>query len=317
MKVVYQWMKIHFIKMCSPLLVVVLFILNACNPAQLTPGGQRTDNVVNADGSLDNKAYIYSDNPIILSKNPNFGPSVDMARFINKRSPQVVTSNNQLTGNCLLTYDAFTTNSLADCIISKGSKDSTTGVTARKSDRTYIFSPNSSEFYESNTLYHLMKGTNTFFDKLSFAYNQLHFSPGNSGKPKSIPSYLQTSNHFWFKAIDLSTSAQLFKSSYLTSYALCNKDKNASFSPAGPELCFGYHSSFPGVYFAQDPSVIYHELGHALVSVMMNLRNGTAAATSHQFRSNLGSYGYEESGAMNEGFADYYSYVIPRAHSAK
>jgi len=80
---------------------------------------------------------------------------------------------------------------------------------------------------------------------------------------------------------------------------------------AGPELCFGYVPEYQNFYIAQDPSVIQHELGHAFVSVLMNLRNiDVATSSSHPYRSNLGNFGYDEAGSINEGIADYFSFMI-------
>ena len=177
---------------------------------------------------------------------------------------------------------------------------------------TFIFSPNSPEFYQTNALYHISKGTEKFFEYLTFAYEQVQMSP--SSYPKSIPAYLRTTEMFWFKSMS-SPDKKLFRTDYLTSYAQCELDRNASFSPAGPTLCFGGIAELPGFFFVQDPDIIYHELGHALVSVMMNLRNGSKAnffspAEFHPLRSNLGSYGYDEAGSINEGIADYYTYIM-------
>lgn len=283
----------------------LLGIIASCTPTQIPSSGARSNAFSNADGSLNNKGIVYQESPAVIT--PGVGTGISISDYLD-HNPQLITTNNRLTGNCEVNLNMFFTSSLSECIHSLGSKTPTETITPRKSDGTYIFSTGSEEFYETAALFHIQKGVNNFFDKLSYAYQMVH-GVLNTSKPKGIPSYLPDSNLFWFKAIDTATNGQLFRNNFLTSYALCNQDRNASFSPAGVELCFGYHSSAPGVYFIQDPSIIYHELGHALVSVMMNMRNGTAV-TTHHLRSNLGSYGYEEAGAINEGIADYYSYVM-------
>ncbi|MEX1098964.1 MAG: hypothetical protein WEB87_00975, partial [Bacteriovoracaceae bacterium] len=76
---------------------------------------------------------------------------------------------------------------------------------------------------------------------------------------------------------------------------------------------------------AQDPSVIYHELGHALVKVMMNQRNtlydGARAPFPYHktsYQSDLGSLAYDEANAINEGIADWFSYFVNgRKHFAE
>lgn len=301
MRVVRQRMIKPFKLLALPFLV----ILNACNPTEITGSGIR-NSIIQNDGSLDGKAYIYRDNPT-MTAGSNYGPAnPDMGSFIDRRA-ELITTNTSLTGNCSITFFFYGNYSdkVDNCVRSLVDATQVQPL-ARKSDRTYIFNPNTPEFYQTNALYHINVGTKTFFDKLSFAYNQVHALP--FGLPKSIPSYLKDSDMWWFKAVS-NTDSKTFKNDYLTSYSQCDDGANASFSPAGPTLCFGSIPNYANFHFIQDPSVIYHELGHALVSIMMNLRNGTSNQ-KHPLRSNLGAYGYDEGGSLNEGIADYYSYVI-------
>lgn len=288
-------------------IVSTLALLSSCNPTEITGTTVRGNSTANTDGSLDNKAYVYKESPYILGgakyspKNPNMNLFLD-------RTAEVITTNTTLTGNCGMDFYFYGNSSvsLSSCIRSMGDKDQAQ-VVPRNENRTYIFEAGTSEFYQTNALYHIQKGTDTFLSKLSFAYNKLHSLPLTI--PKSIPSYLKNSKMFWFKGVS-NTDSKQFKYDYLASYSQCTSNtRNASFSPAGPELCFGDFPEFANLYFIQDPSVIYHELAHALVSIMMNMRNGTAT-TYHPLRSNLGSYGYDEAGSINEGIADYYSYVM-------
>ncbi len=287
------------------ILLTLLCTLSSCNPTEVTGKGVKS-NLINNNGSLDNKALVYKDSPYILGGS-QVGPSnVDMS-YILDRTPEVLTENTNLTMNCTMSFfTRFIPVTLSECVrILKN--ESTSQIVPRNSDRTFIFPTNSSEFYQANTLYHIKKGTDTFFTKLAFAYEKVRSKPNTT--PKSIPYYLFDSNLFWFKAMS-SSNKKIFNYDYLTTYAQCEFDGNASFSPAGPTLCFGGIKDLPGFYFVQDPSIIYHELGHALVSVMMNMRNGFNSSTYHPLRSNLGSYGYDEAGSLNEGIADYYSYLI-------
>ena len=290
----------------------VIFLMSfltlvSCNVTEIT-GTNVAGNVVNnSNGKLDNKAYIYRDSPYILGGKNVSTTNPNMGRYLSPTA-ELITTNTNLTGNCGMNfffYGDYSRN-LASCIRSLGTSSSTIP-TSRKEDRTYIFTSNSAEFYQTNALYHIQLGADTFFKKLKFAYNRIQAMPLTI--PKSIPSYLKDSNLFWFKAVS-NTQSEYFKYDFLTSYAQCDLDKNASFSPAGPELCFGHFSSMPGFYFVQDPTIIYHEFAHALVSIMMNMRNGTSTSSYHALRSNLGGLGYDEAGSINEGIADYYSFVI-------
>lgn len=294
----------RMIKPLTIILLPILGLLSSCNPTELTGTGVKSNVIVN-DGSFDGKAFVYEDSPYYMA-GQNYGPhNVNMGSFLGP-SPKLITTNTNLTGNCAFMAFMFTVALDQPCIQSLANS-SRVQATPRKADRTFIFSPNSPEFYETNALYHITKGTDTFLKKLAFAYEKIHSTLPHV--PKSLPSYLVNSKLFWFKSVTNSDS-HIFRSDFLTSYAQCELDKNASFSPAGPTLCFGGFSEYPGFYFVQDPDIIYHELAHALVSVMMNTRNGTSASDYHPFRSNLGSYGYDEAGSINEGVADYYAYVM-------
>lgn len=308
MKVVRQWMTKKPFQRELPLMGFALCIsllgtLTSCNPTELTARNARS-NVIANDGSFDNKAYVYLDSPYYLA-GPKAGPSnVDMAPLLSP-VPMLITPQNNLKSDCAMTFYGW--NVSIPCINTLSKASGTTVPLPRKADRTYIYSPNSPEFYQVNTHYHLATATQKFLDKLQFAYEQAEMLVPYK-EPKSIPSYLMNSKMFWFKAMS-HLDKRVFQNDFMTAYAQCELDGNASFSPAGPTLCFGAIKEFPGFFFVQDPEIIYHELGHALVSVLMNLRNSNETE-AHKFRSNLGSLGYDEAGSINEGIADYYSYIM-------
>ena len=317
---VRQWMTKTF-KMRTPFLGMLslfgLFLLASCNPTEITSGGQRIGTSY-ANGELTNMAYIYRDSPYIL-EGPNYGPDVDMTGSVDNSIPEFITNKTLLKGDCTFFFMSYSA-TISDCLHSYASKSASQQLLPRKADGTWIFPPNSSEFYQVNTLYHVQKGVDTFYKKLKFAFDNLHSNPAFATKPKSIPYYLPNTGLYWFQAIT-PTNDNYFRNSFLSSYALCNFEQNAKFSAAGPELCFGNWSKHPSFFLVQDPSVIYHELGHALIAVMMNFRNGkpgTPAPVYHSLRSNLGSYGYDEAGSIGEGVADYYSFVMnKRTHIAE
>jgi hypothetical protein len=286
--------------------LALLSKLISCNPTELSASGTRSGLAGNTDGSLTNKSYVYLDNPVIYS-GPNISPvNVNMANYLDPTA-RTITTNSQLVGDCTMNFFFYSnyTVSLPSCFKTFENKDSTTPI-SRNSDLSWNFVTGTAEFYEVNTQFHVQQGINKFFSKLEYAYNQLQTL--SITVPRSVPSYLKDSKMFWFKGVT-NLDSQTFRNSFLSVYALCNLDRNAYFSPAGVELCFGYDSTHAGFYVAQDPTIIYHELGHALVSIMMNLRNGTST-TTHDFRSNLGALGYDEAQSINEGIADYYSFVM-------
>lgn len=289
------------------LLVVALTALSACNPTEISSSGIRNGISYN-DGTITNKAFIYRDSPAILD-NPGTSADVNIRRSVDFMNPEFITGNSLLKGDCTFKEGLFMNPGVeTGCVHSYGSKTATQQLLPRGPSGSWVYDSGTSEFYQVNNLYHVSKGIDTFFEKLNDSYDRLHNQLVIT-KPKSIPRYLTESKLFWFKAVSPSND-NYFRNSFLSSYALCNLELNARFSPAGPELCFGKWSAHPTFFMIQDPSIIYHELGHALISVMMNLRNGTSTSNYHEYRSNLGALGFSEAGSIGEGVADYWSYVM-------
>lgn len=313
MKVVRQWMIVTGrMGMGMPLgtlfLCAFLGAMSSCNPTKIE-GKTAKSNVIANDGSLDGKAFIFRDSPYILA-GPRYSPGrVDIASMMDKSIPELITLNTQLTKNCTMTFFDTYQSEIPNCVRSLSNQENLQAL-PRKADNTWIFTPGSPEFYQVNMLHHLNIGIDSFFKKVQFAYERLYSLPSSSSIPKSIPPYLKDSQTFWFKGVT-NIDNQLFRNGYLNAFSNCNTENNAHFDPVGPELCFGFSPTYSKFFMVQDPSIVYHELGHALVSIMMNMRNATTDS-AHALRSNLGSYGYDEAASINEGIADYYSFVINR-----
>ncbi len=282
--------------------LTLLSILSSCNPTEIPASGQRINSGY-TDASLANRAFIYRDSPAII-EGPNFGPQVNMKRIIDDANPELITIKSQLKSDCNLSIFSPLSN-VTDCLQTFGSKSASQQPLNRNSDGTWIFPVNSSEFYQVNGHYHAQLVMNKFFESLEFAYNhlQLNVSPW---VVKSMPKYLNDTKMFWFKG---TSNPNYFNNTYLSNYALCNLELNASFSPAGPEVCMGKWSAHSNFFMVQDPSIIYHEMGHAFVAIMMNFRNANIFGT-HPLRSNLGGYGFDEAGSIGEGIADYFSFFV-------
>jgi hypothetical protein len=274
-----------------------LVALSGCNPTEISDGG-RSSTQVYSDPMFAQRAFIYRDSPAIIGA---ANPVVNMQSMIDQKIPEIITAKSELVGDCV-----FSMSFAADCLKSFGAKSPAQKSLEIKPDGSWIFPPNSPEFYQVNGHYHAQLGIGKFFEKLKFAYD---FLETQDQTKRSLPRYLPSSGLFWFRAVS-PRNENFFRHSFLSNYTLCELELNASFSAAGPEICMGKWSAYSNFFMVQDPSIIYHELGHAFIAVMMNLRNGTGASDLHPLRSNLGSYGYDESGAIGEGISDYFSYLI-------
>ena len=133
-------------------------LLTSCTPTELTPKNTRSDISMN-DGSLDGKAFVYEDSPYILA-GENYGlKNIKMSSLVTD-TPQLITNNEDLTGNCVMLFQENEVN-IPKCIKSL-SKESETSPLTRQSDQTFIFAPDSPEFYQVNTLYHINKTISAF-----------------------------------------------------------------------------------------------------------------------------------------------------------
>ncbi|OIQ20374.1 MAG: hypothetical protein BM556_00065 [Bacteriovorax sp. MedPE-SWde] len=277
----------------------LLALVSSCveSPGNVRKGGE---GVENSKASVDagNGRYL-ADNPIILSGNANLSETTNLATLLSPEQ-SFITNNTQLKEPCFL---------ITDCI--QVTEDFSIEPFTN-SDTKWAFAVNTTEFLQVNTFAHINIIADQFHSNLLTHYNTVatpNVDPSlpTSNYPTSLPSTLFTSLGHWSPLRPL------------TAYADCNFENNASFSPSTFELCMGFDQIFKDdVKFAQDNTVIYHEVGHGLVDIMMNMRNTAEYArtianpmlTDFVIRSDLGYGAYDEAGSINEGIADYFSYYV-------
>lgn len=291
------------------LLLILLASLLSCveSPLELKKKANSLDSSL-SDYYGTNKSLVYLDNPIILSQNRN--RSSGSFKELNLE-PRFITSNPILSEKCFFTenispFVTQTQGTFFDCLSVK--KDSNPGTTFLTStSESWNYPVDSDEFIEVNTFYHMKKLSQEFLKTLSFAQKHILFGGGLPLIP-ATPANMKDTMTFWLTRNGLTQT--------LTAYSKCYmEDMNAYFDPASAELCFGWNEEYQRKYkfsMAQDPSVIYHEMGHALIKVMLNERNvkATFPLTSKLYEANLGSLFYDEAGAINEGISDYFSYYM-------
>lgn len=255
------------------------------------------------------QALVYLDNPTILRGSysyayPSWGSSL---------VPALITSNFYLNEKCTFNDVSIPYTTDQNCIEVRNDKADTTLI--QKTNDSWGYETNSDEFYQVNTFYHAKKIQSRFLDSLSFAHNYVH-RQGSLNLPPALPANPGRVNAFWWSENPgITSTLKIFSRCYL-------EDMNSYFDPANFELCLGWNDEkYAGFRMAQDPTVIYHEFGHALVKIMMNIRNtfrdvyDSNITKSTDFKSELGELAYDEAGALNEGIADYFSYYITqRAH---
>lgn len=252
-----------------------------------------------------NQALIYSDNPVILT-----GKDIKTAQYTGFLVPKFITDQPILKESCFFTQTSaspiVSSNVSAKDCFSVFNENIAGASELASVNRSWDFPPHSDEFYQVNTFYHKKLITKRFLEALSFAHDYVHFSSALT-IPPSTKHNLADTQSFWL--------TDLGKLSPLRTFAKCRPTVEAFFSPAQDLVCFGVDSANGRFRMVQDPSVIYHEMGHAIVKIMMNQRNITKESLTltdiaHPFESDLGEIFYDEAGAINEAIADYFSYVL-------
>ncbi|MCK5074228.1 MAG: hypothetical protein KAQ98_12430 [Bacteriovoracaceae bacterium] len=276
--------------------IFMAFILTSCLS---TSGGNKressTSQITNNASTVN--AYngrVLRDNPIILSGNNNLSPTMDIGTLLTHEQ-DYITNQNTLIGFCKSIEDS---NSPCYRILENQYSTPLTST-----DYKWAYTAGTSEFDQVHTFYHVGKIVENFQSNLESYYNGVHLD--DFGFPKAppyttaIPSTLYSQLGHWDK------------NKTLEGYSWAQVENNACFSPTDFTVHLGYLKDYPSVRFAHDPSIIYHETGHALVKVMMNMRNTAYGSNVAPIKeSELGYLQYDEAGAINEGIADFTAHSI-------
>ncbi len=261
-----------------------------------------------------NQAYIYPDNPSVME-----GKFKTSANYSGELVARNITDNVYLETQCDFTqyfvdsfdtsdYVSYTDTTTNNCMQVYENNAASTEI-LQSTNESWVFDTYSTEFYQVNNFYHTDLIMKRFLNSLSFAHKQVHLEGELTLPPATKYNFIDTAS-FW-----LSEEGSLVT---LKSYTDCYEGLNASFSPTTNSLCYGYYDD-GNFRMVQDPTIIYHEVGHAFVKIMMNQRNITSGYDpdtssvvfeSHPYESDLGELFYDEAGSINEAIADYFSYYI-------
>jgi hypothetical protein len=258
-----------------------------------------------ASGFGSGATYIYADNPVVLTgnqflKTPDWGKKlilgqIDATHFLENKC--TFKQDNyfmpvETSGNCLEVY-----------------KDPTSAL-INSNNGSWNFATNSDAFYQVNTYYHAKRVIDRFLASLEYAHYFTHMQ-SSLMIPPATKHDLGATQNFWLGKNGLTNTLKVY-----SKCAFEGVNINAYFSPAKNELCMGWNSLLPHLHMAQDPGVIYHEMGHVFVKIMMNQRNTIDTGSlvnnyqSIDFHSELGVLSYDEAGAINEGLADFFTFYM-------
>ena len=315
-------------KFAGVTLLIAVFLLNltGCNPAEVQSSGIRAGGTNGVDPNLIGKAYVYEDDPIALTGNTSLGANVNFSKLVGAVPKDIVpATKSSLANDCNFvqtkyqfdfSYSNPATRQFVDCLTVKQNDDPTL-TPLQPVAGSWSFTPNTPEFYQVNAMYHANKLTQRMLDVMSFIHRNLHAESGTKSVPPSVPYYLGDMGTWWYK---YNASISLMKkTAQLTVQSQANIENNALYDPIKNEVQLGFMTSSVsskvpnGALIVQDPSVLYHELGHAFMTVFLNMRNaelvsGTWRATPYQAFPLYGTY--DELNSVSEGVADYFSYFM-------
>ena len=261
-------------------------------------GGTRSSNSElsqNSWQSIDSPNYgrvlLYS--PAILEKNPSqLDPEMNISKYLSK--PVFITDNPILQESCAGNNNTNTEIETCYNVIEDA------GVAfIEKSYERWAFDVKTSSFDQVQTFYHLKGVIDYYLKSLNYLYN-------NQSQPAVEPG-LNYNTSIPLNLYD--SKAHFLAGDTFTAFARCNLADNAFFDTATNSMCLGFLGKFPQVKAAHDPSIIQHELGHALTNVMLNIRT-IAKTTNFPFRSEIKYSFYDEAGSINEGVADFYAHIF-------
>ena len=270
--------------------------------------GVKSGHYTNASADLTvGEGRIFYDNPVVVMNNYKLPEGYDMNNVLrHKRTVIPISDRPLLEMNCSM-LDGPNLYTIENCFKNLERKYAHPLLNEKKK---WGYNANSTEFLQVNVFGHSKMLIEKWMENLKFLYTNMAYDiNANSllvtAYDTSIPQDIFHNRGFWFGR----------GSQMLLSYSNCDIENNAYYSPAENVLCYGKDSGRKNVYFAQDPTVIYHEIGHALQKIMLNLRNWSAGIA---ISVDLGITSYDEAGAIGEGVSDYFSYFMnQRTHFAE
>lgn len=282
-------------------IVLLALFLTSCMGGLTTSDSNSQRETGNGSTSISNSpdslrpgfGRILRDNPYVLNGNRNFTRLDDFNSLLKENETTFISNTGRLSGHC-----PAVSNSNADinnCFVVF--KDESSPPLVNQTNR-WGYNANSSEFLQVHTFGHLQGLFNRYHSLLG---EHFEYTNGVSVYRSAVPLNLYSNAGLSHWRVGNDRSPQP-----LTVYSEFDLVDNAFFSRSNFQLGFGRDALDARIKMAQDPTIIYHEAGHALVNVTMNLRNDYSGTTVE--RSSLKSRFYDEAGALNEGIADYFSY---------
>lgn len=287
------------------MLAALVFFVSACVPSSQTPKRRSSGATSNSAASVPPTfGRIFNANPVVLSGNAEYPTESNFNSLLNATRDLVYLTDAQtLTNPC--DPQGVGTFVVTSCYSALPDRLQPPLVNNAKK---WGYDANGTEFVQVNAFGHKKKMLDQWFADQSAYVSSFSLLPNTSLKKDTSPAEQYFSNFAWWFS----------SNSSLVTWANCDFSDNAFYSPAETALCFGRDQFDSKLWFAQDPSIVYHELGHALIQIMLNTRNKMEGAGVVPYNSALGYSTYDEGGMIGEGIADWFSYYVNgRSHFAE
>lgn len=272
-----------------------VLIIEGCLPTSTNNlRGRDSSNAQSVGNISQGQGLVLLENPVILSGNAGLSPTTNLDGFA---SVATITNGAFLTGG----LGCF---GLSYCFEIRATANDATAL--QTTDGKWGFYANDNRFEEVNAFYHTNKMFNKFFSDLQNSYSYAYRTNGTSYYPTSLPTSAQRGLY----------SYNFINKTPVITYAVCDQVNNSQYDSATNTLCYGYTQDNPQLKWAQDSTIIYHEIGHFLQRTFLNLKNAQVALP---YSMTMGNYSNSaEAGAIGEGLSDYYSYYMTgRTHFAE
>ena len=289
-----------FSKLTKNILVLTLLFSCIANEPRGNSRVTRQNSTINNTNTPVGFGRALRDNPIMLSGDLALSPTVDLNTLL-KSDYDFISSGATLSDTCTMSNGVSFITMPKDCFQIQLDEHA---LPLSNSSRKWGYDANSENFLQVHTFFHENKVIDRFHDAV---YKNFTYATGASYRT-AIPTTITSDYWFWSDQTDPNGDT-------LYIYPGCDQEDNAHFSASRWSLCYGFDSVFNQLKFAHDPTIAYHETAHALVFVMSNARNSAASTI---VRVNPGYSFYDEAGALNEGWADWFSYYVNgRTHFAE
>ena len=237
---------------------------------------------------------ILAQSPILINRHAR--PEDDLFQFIGPR-PVFIVNKSTLEYDCDFQRGLGHNNQLEQCMSVQQNEVAGQTVSPNKK---WAYPPESKEFLEVNTFYHTRNVINEFFRLQRKAIEtSLENFDGMSSIPNDMRGGDMHRQAFWYHSDEDAT---------LKVYSHCLQTNRPFFLSASLEVCLGEHEQIHNLNFSEDPSIIFHEVGHFFSTILFNQRNIAEQGLQPDRRISFGGNGYSEMDLLSEGLSDWFAY---------